>query len=137
LLIILGACLAGLRERLHGRLRPEPCQTLKTATAPGVELGLEPLAASTEEAEPRKRGSMRLRLIFTAMPPVDATGWWRSRASWERDPTASDSVRARRGGGWQGGSGSPRRDKAVGWKADGGRWAAARTEETGVWCRGG
>jgi hypothetical protein len=39
------ACLGGLRLRLHERLRPEPCQTVEIAPAPGVEPELEPLAA--------------------------------------------------------------------------------------------
>jgi hypothetical protein len=40
------ACLGGLRLRLHERLRPEPCQTVEIAPAPGVEPELKPLAAS-------------------------------------------------------------------------------------------
>jgi hypothetical protein len=59
---ILRACLGGLRLRLHERLRPEPCQTVETAPALGVEPELEPLAAFKGEVEPRFGGFTRLQL---------------------------------------------------------------------------
>ena len=43
--------LAGLR--LQNQLQPEPCQKVHFAPAPGLELPLEPLAASTREEEPQ------------------------------------------------------------------------------------
>jgi hypothetical protein len=54
--------LGGLRLQLHERLRPEPCQTVETAPAPGVEPELEPLAAFKGEVEPRFGGFTRLQL---------------------------------------------------------------------------
>jgi hypothetical protein len=54
--------LGGLRLRLHERLRPEPCQTVETAPAPGVEPEMEPLAAFKGEVEPRFGGFTRLQL---------------------------------------------------------------------------
>jgi len=53
---------------LHERLRQEPCQTVKIAAAPHVELALEPLAASKGEEEPCFRGSEWLRPLCPAMP---------------------------------------------------------------------
>jgi hypothetical protein len=41
---------------LHERLRPEHCQTVEIAPAPGVEPELEPLAAFKGEVEPRFGG---------------------------------------------------------------------------------
>jgi hypothetical protein len=61
-------CLAGLQKEL--RLHAEPCQTVWSTAAPGVKLVLEPQGASTEEVEPRKRGSIRLHLPFTVLPPA-------------------------------------------------------------------
>jgi hypothetical protein len=51
--------LAGLREQLHERLRPGPCQTLQNAVAPGTEPVLDPLAILEWEEEPGKGGSAR------------------------------------------------------------------------------
>jgi hypothetical protein len=42
---------------------------MQMALAPGVELVPEPLAASEGEAEPRFRGSIRLRPPFPPLPP--------------------------------------------------------------------
>jgi hypothetical protein len=42
--------------------------------APGVKPVVEPQRASTGEAEPRKCGSIRLRLPFTALPPAALGG---------------------------------------------------------------
>jgi hypothetical protein len=56
------ACLGGLRLRLHERLRPEPCQTVEIAPAPGAEPELEPLAAFKGEVEPRFGGFTWLQL---------------------------------------------------------------------------
>jgi hypothetical protein len=58
----LRACLEGLRLRLHEWLRPEPCQTVEIAPAPGVEPELEPLTAFKGEVEPRFGGFTWLQL---------------------------------------------------------------------------
>jgi hypothetical protein len=60
--------LAGLHERLRERLRPEPCQTGENGAAPPLKPDLKAKTASTEEAEPRFRGSVRLRLSFPGLP---------------------------------------------------------------------
>jgi hypothetical protein len=57
-----GPCLAGLQKEL--RLHAESCQMVWSTMVPGVK----PQRASTGEAEPRKCGSIRLRLPFTALP---------------------------------------------------------------------
>ena len=67
-------CLVGLHERLHEQLRPEPCQTGVFAAAPVVKPTLELVAASTWEAEPRFRGSKRLRPLLPGLPLLALDG---------------------------------------------------------------
>jgi hypothetical protein len=72
----IGPCLAGLQKKLQppGRNTLEPgaggagCRRTEARQSGGV--GMEPRTASTREAEPRKRGPIRLRLPFTPLPPV-------------------------------------------------------------------
>jgi hypothetical protein len=85
------ACLGGLRLRLHERLHAKPSQTIDFATAPGVELPLEHLAASEGEAEPRFRGSTRLRPRF----PTTALGWQPRLRNGKREEMEGQRRRAR------------------------------------------
>ena len=57
--------LAGLLELLQHQLQQEPCQTGANGAAPSQELHLKPVPAYTEEAEPQKRGSTRLRWLYS------------------------------------------------------------------------
>ena len=98
---------------LHERLRPEPCQTPIFAAAPDQKPDLEPPAASIREAEPRFRGSERLRPPSSRMPLARGRGpsgrrRWRDRArrGWsgqqrwrERAPEAAGGVEKGSGGG--------------------------------------
>ena len=53
---------------LHEWLRPEPCQTGVFVVAPVVKLMLDLVETSTWEAEPRFRGSERLRPLLPGLP---------------------------------------------------------------------
>jgi hypothetical protein len=101
---------------LHERLQPEPCQTMEFASAPSVELVLEPHVASEAKAEPHFRDSIQLHLtrpIFSRVCP-------------RMGPTATDGAERRRlTAGGRGGAkqrreahrravGRRRRDAAVG-----------------------
>jgi hypothetical protein len=55
--------LGGLRHRLHERLQAEPSQTTDFATALGVELPLEHLAASGNRREEAAAGQMLMMYI--------------------------------------------------------------------------
>jgi hypothetical protein len=61
-------------KRASAPAPPEPCQTVWSTAAPGVKPVLEPQGASTREVEPRKRGSIRLHLPFTVLPPAVRSG---------------------------------------------------------------
>ena len=62
-------CLAGL----HGRLRPEPCQTVVSAPASSLEPRLEHLAAYTGEEKSQNRGFVRLRGAAAPFAPARIT----------------------------------------------------------------
>jgi hypothetical protein len=96
-------CLVGLQKELQLWLHVEPCQTGCGSAAPSMELVMKPQPASTREVEPRKHGSIRLRLPL--YPFVPSAGAGRSALDQAEAPTGRGGGRmeSRRGGeGWGG-----------------------------------
>ena len=84
-------CLAGLHERLQDWLRPEPCQTRSSRSAPAPEPREPADWSALALAEPRNRGSIQLRAApqrkVPALPPGGhaAAGGRRGTARGEED----------------------------------------------------
>jgi hypothetical protein len=114
---------------------------------------LEPQGASTEEVEPRKRGSIRLHLLFTVLPRAVRCGGRAGRGATNGGGGAAEQRRgdarrleagARRGEGAAGrrqGTAGYRRAEAGrgGAPASGGaaRWGAVRRTKGAWWGTGG
>jgi hypothetical protein len=128
------ACLGGLRLWLHERLQAEPSQTVKPASTPGVKPPPEPLVASTHEAEPRKCGSIRLRLVLDCLALMDAVSRWRPAHLWNGLQRPLGGRRGRSGEGRHGGEGAagapPSRSSAPPWRP---RSRRCRIEGGGEW----